>query len=333
MLCVKCGAQLADDSYFCNKCGAAVVTVQDRTTTGQISATKTKEVVAPSDAKKLNCPSCGAPISPLFGEMVISCTYCGSSISLGSEGWKSIRKHSMLPVKIVDQEAVERTMHDEMNRGLLRVRVYERSRLEEIGLEYVPYWIITVSAKTNIIASDTTAEVGKVAATAALFGAMAGGSGRRGGGVVEGALLGSILTGGLSGSGMKKSFQMSEIYNYPVVALRALTEYQPHDFEFSLRERELFDATKVPRGIKIINGDVSEEDAKYMARTLVDQLQSRKAHDRYHMIQQINTEISVGDAELLHAPVWAARYNFKDEKIVMIVDGNSGAIIHTVGLD
>ena len=126
---------------------------------------------------------------------------------------------------------------------------------------------------------------------------------------------------------------MSEIYNYPVVALRALTEYQPHDFEFSLRERELFDATKVPRGIKIINGDVSEEDAKYMARTLVDQLQSRKAHDRYHMIQQINTEISVGDAELLHAPVWAARYNFKDEKIVMIVDGNSGAIIHTVGLD
>ncbi|MDG6997069.1 MAG: hypothetical protein JRN52_14200 [Nitrososphaerota archaeon] len=66
---------------------------------------------------------------------------------------------------------------------------------------------------------------------------------------------------------------MSESHNYSVVALRALTEYQPHDFEFALKERVLFDASKAPAGIKILNGDVSEEDAKYLAKTLVDQLQ------------------------------------------------------------
>jgi hypothetical protein len=51
------------------------------------------------------------------------------------------------------------------------------------------------------------------------------------------------------------------------------------------------------------------------------------------MIQQITTEMHVGEAELLHVPVWAARYDFKGKKIVLIIDGNSGALIHSVGLD
>lgn len=332
MFCVKCGAQLPDDSVFCNKCGASTAGIRSVTAPGADSSKR--EVIAPFDAKTLKCPSCGAPISPLFGEMVISCEYCGSIVNMGSEGWKSIRKHSMLPLKIKDRGVVEETIHDEMNRGLLRFRIHERSKLEDISLNYVPYWIVSVSARTNIIAVDTTAQVGSAAATAALFGAMAGGAGqRRGGGIVEGAIIGTMLGGGMSGGGMKRSHQMSEIHNYPVVALRALSEYQPHEFEFELKERVLFDASKVPAGIKIMNGDVSEEDAKYMAKTLVDQLQSKKAHDQYRMIQQINTEIDVGDAELLHVPVWAARYDFKGKKIILIVDGNSGKLIHSVGLD
>ncbi len=97
----------------------------------------------------------------------------------------------MLPVKITDRQEAERTIHDEMSRGLLRIRVYERSTLEEMNLTYVPYWIVSVSARTNIIAVDTAAQVGSAAATAALFGAVAGGAGsRKGGGIVEGAILG-----------------------------------------------------------------------------------------------------------------------------------------------
>ena len=302
--------------------------------TSRTAAQITKQdVLAPFDAKVLKCPSCGAPISPLFGEMVIACQYCGSTVALGNEGWKSIRKHTMLPLKVVDRQDVERTVHDEMNRGLFRIRIYERAKIQEIKLTYVPYWIVSVFARTNVVASDAATQVGTAAATAAIFGAMAGGGRGRGAGVAEGALIGSMIGGGLSGGGMRRSYHLSENYNYPVVALRALTEYQPHNFEFDLKERILFDASKVPSGIKILNGDVSEEDAKYMAKTLVDQLQSKKAHEKYHMIQQIETVIDIGEAELLHTPIWAARYDFKGKELVLIVDGNSGSLIHSVGLD
>jgi len=62
----------------------------------------------------------------------------------------------------------------------------------------------------------------------------------------------------------------------------------------------------------MLNGDVGEQDAKQQARTLVEQLQSQKAHKKYSMIQQLKTEIQVGDAELLHVPAWLARCRFKD---------------------
>ena len=135
------------------------------------------------------------------------------------------------------------------------------------------------------------------------------------------------------GSGNTKSEQMDENYNFPVVALKALTAYQPRDYQFSLDQRMLFDVTKVPKSVKVLNGDISEDVAKSQAKTLVDQLQSEKAHAKYHMIQQINTVSDVGDPELLHAPIWFARYDHKGSKIALAIDANTGNVINSIGLD
>lgn len=305
-------------------------------TTNLPNMTPKKKIIGAFDAKVLKCPSCGAGITPRFGEMVITCEYCRSSITLGSDGWSSIQKHTMLPLKVTDENVVLSTIRKLMNRGLLRRHLQEKSKLEQMNLTYVPYWIISVSARTNIIASDRTTQIGTVATTAAVLGMMSGMAGgrHRGGGIVEGALLGSVLSGGMVGGNMtRKAFQVNENHNYPVVALRAMSEYQPHDFEFALQDRAIFDSSKIPRKIPILNGDVSEDDAKNQARTLVDQLHSMKAHNKYHMIQRINTEVDVGGAELLHVPVWVVRYDHKGKKMALIIDGNSGMPIHSVGLD
>lgn len=269
--------------------------------------------------------------------MVISCEYCGSAITLGNQGWTSIQKQSMLPLRLQSKDDVIAKTRELMDHGLLRRHLQEGSNLEEMSLSIVPYWIMSVSARTSIVATDATAEVGTIATTAALFGVMGGmgggrGGGGFGGGLAEGALLGSVMGGGMGGGGTRRTYELDENYNYPVVALKALTEYQPRDYQFRLEERTLFDVTKVPKGIKILNGDVSEEAAKYQAKTLVDQIQSQKAHEQHHMIQQIHTEEDVADGELMYVPVWFVRYTHKNKKIVLVIDGNSGAAINSIGL-
>lgn len=157
--------------------------------------------------------------------------------------------------------------------------------------------------------------------------------GRRGGGfagpLLAGAVLGTMMDPGQSA---RKTYEMNNNYNFPIVALKALTEHQPRNYQFNLDERTLFDVSKVPKGIKILNGDVGEEAAKYQAKTLVDQLQSEKAHAQYHMIQQLHTDLNAADSELLYAPIWFARYDHKGNKIALVIDGNLGSVINSIGL-
>ncbi len=134
------------------------------------------------------------------------------------------------------------------------------------------------------------------------------------------------------GGGTSRTEQMDANYNFPVIALKGLTDYQPRNYQFDLETRELFDISKLPKGIKILNGDISVEVAKSQAKTLVDQLQAEKAHEKYHMIHSIQTVSDIGDVELLHAPVWFAKYDHKGNKIVLVVDANSGSVINSLGL-
>ena len=137
---------------------------------------------------------------------------------------------------------------------------------------------------------------------------------------------------GMGRRGGGNAQQMDENYNFPVIALKALTDYQPRDYQFNLEGRELFDISKLPKGVKILNGDVSEENAKAEAKTLVDQLQSQKAHAKYQTISSIHTDSDVGDVELLHVPVWFARFDNKGKSIVLVIDANSGKVINSSGL-
>lgn len=359
MYCPKCGAQNPDDATFCMKCGTSMSgSTQSASTApgGQAPHPSAQgPVIAPQGSTSFKCPNCGAPLSPKFGEMVITCEYCGSGVTLGGGGWSNIQKQTMLPLRISSEDQVDAIIKPMMDKGLLHRHLQETSKQEEMNLSYVPYWIVNVSARTSVVAVDETQQIAQTATTAALMGVilggMGGGFGGGGGGGGFGRRVfwdwkpGSLIGGtlgftprimmfgmGMGGGGARRQQQMDANYNFPVVALKALTAYQPRDYQFDLANRQLFDITKIDKSIKILNGDISEDVAKAQAKTLVDQLQSEKAHAKYHMIQSIQTQSDVGDVELLHAPIWFVRYDHKGNKIVLVVDASSGKVINSMGL-
>src|SRR5438552_9915358 len=204
MYCLKCGAQLPDDAVFCSRCGASQSS-QAKMTQQSGGYANPVQVLAPSTATSLKCPSCGAPIAPKFGEMIITCEYCGSSVTLGSSGWANIQKQTMLPLRIQTTDDISARVRSMMDTGLLHRHLQESSNLEEMNLSVVPYWLVNVSARTSIVATNMVAEGATVATTAALIGVMAGmGGGHRGGfeaPMLGGAMLGSMMGGGMGGGG------------------------------------------------------------------------------------------------------------------------------------
>jgi hypothetical protein len=325
VFCVKCGASLPDGAQFCYKCGTPVPGAGGATTT-----TATAKAAPPSlgaaGVQELKCPSCGAQIHPVFGEMVITCEYCGGSVTLGGNGWKEISKHTMLPLKVADRAAVLAVVRAHVDTGFLKHHEFEESKIVDEKLSYVPFWVVPASASTTYQYQAVAASVGGTVGTMA-----------------AGAVLGSFLGGRVGGGGAtvvpifagpvvnpNRSESISGQYEYPVVAVKAMTAYQPKNYSFSLADRTFFDKKTIPTGTPVLNGDLGEDAAQHAAQAYVQTLQSEAAHKKHSMVSKLQTNVEVSEGELLHVPIWYFQLEHKGTRSTVLIDGNAGKVIQTV---
>jgi hypothetical protein len=325
--CVKCGTSLPDDAKFCAKCGTPVVAGSVPAAGAPAAAPASGgggATVAAAGVQEMKCPSCGAPIKPVFGEMVITCDYCGGTVSLGGAGWKEIQKHTMLSLKVTDQNAALAVVRAAMDQGFLHRHAFEESKVVETRLSYVPYWVMPVSASTTYqyqaAAAAVGGTVGTIAAASLIGGALGG---RRGGTTIIPIMGGPVVN-------PTRSETISGQYEYAVVAVKSMSAYQPKDYQFQLADRGLFDKKGVPTGTAVLNGDLGEEAARGSAKAFVEQLQSEAAHKKHGMVSKLETKVDISDGELLHAPVWAFTMEHKGQRSMLLVDANAGRLIRTV---
>jgi hypothetical protein len=320
MFCQKCGAQLPDGAMFCYKCGTPIA--------GATPAASSGPTLAAAGAQELKCPACGAPIHPTFGEMVITCDYCGGSVTLGGAGWKEISKHTMLLLKLTDQAAALKAVEAYVDQGFFHRKDFEESKVAEARLNYVPFWVMPSAASTTYqyqaVGTAVGATVGTVAAGAVLGSLLGGAIGGRGGGVAVIPIMGGPVVN------PTRSETISGQYEYPVIAVKAMTSYQPKDYQFGLAERTFFDRKAIPAGTNILNGDLGEDWARHAAQAYVQQLQSEAAHKKHSMVSALRTQVDISDGELLHVPIWYFRLEHKGQSTVVLIDGHAGRVIRTV---
>jgi hypothetical protein len=329
MFCSQCRTQLPDSAKFCFSCGASLAGGPG----GGGSAAPPpppppppdqKAPIAPAGVEALKCPQCGAPVHPVFGEMVISCDYCGTSVTLGGNGWKEISKHTLLVPKITTAEQALAIVRAWMDTGFLHHKTYEESKIVEQKLSFIPFLVLPVSATTNYVYTDVGVSVGSTVgsiAAAELLGSALGG--RRGGGFIP------VPMGGSPVNASRQDTIVGQ-YEYPVVAVKGMTAYQPKNYEFDLQDRTFFDKKAIPAGAPVLNGDLGEDAAQHAARSYVTQLQGELAHKKHYMVSQLNCQVQVTEGELLHVPIWYFLFDHKGTKSAVMVDGHAGKVMQTV---
>ena len=322
--CMKCGTQLPDGAQFCMKCGTPVGSPAGGPPPPPPPTASSSPTIAAAGVQELRCPTCGAPIKPTFGDTVVSCDYCGGSVTLGGQGWKQIQKHSMLSLAVTDRGAVMKVVQGYLDQGFLHRHFLEESKLVEEKLSFVPFWVIPTTA-------STTYQYQAVAETAGVtVGTMA-----------AGALLGRALSGGNSGVSVipimagpvvnpTRSETISGQYEFPVIAVKSMDAYQPKDYQFALTDRALFDKKAIPSDASLLNGDLTEDSARTTAEAFVKQLQSETAHKKHHVVSALQTQVQVSEGELLHTPVWYFRFDHKGQNVTVLIDGHSGRVIRTM---
>jgi hypothetical protein len=115
-------------------------------------------------------------------------------------------------------------------------------------------------------------------------------------------------------------------YDWMVLA-RTQTDFPTRSYHLSMEGKIPFEATKIEKGAKVLNSEMSADDAVEHARDEVSNLHQYLAKDRVDKIADIKTNFEISGTYYLHAPVWFLTYAYKDKRYQVLLDGASGQII------
>ena len=303
MYCWKCGAQIPDDSLFCPKCGAP----QNRGAE-KVSAQETKK---DEILKEMKCPNCGAPLNPQPGEAMVVCPYCGTSITLGSLGWSQVHRHYILDIKVPLKDQAIGIVRSYLDRSILHRHLFEKSELKNVQLSYVPYWIIDAGYTAQYKYKREEVQPG------GFVGVQMGGRGGIAGPTVQ---MRTVIESGTDVGTVK----------YPVIAIENLNLYQPPDYIFNLANARNITPQDSSNPVKMLNGTMSMEKARVEGKVRIQQWEIRRLQRMVHGFLSADINIEIADVYLVHIPVWYVELLHKDGKIILLLDGHTGAVMEEV---
>ncbi|MCI4348502.1 MAG: hypothetical protein L3J97_07800 [Thermoplasmata archaeon] len=77
----------------------------------------------------------------------------------------------------------------------------------------------------------------------------------------------------------------------------------------------------------MLNGDVGIAEAQQAARSYVAEMQAETARKKHFNVSGVQSQVDVGEPELLHAPVWYFSLNHKGKPAVLLVDANASRVM------
>jgi LSD1 subclass zinc finger protein len=282
------------------------------------------------DEEPRMCESCGAPLEFGYGATVVTCSYCGSSMTLDGDVAKLISKHTMLLNKITKDQAVE-AAKKWMDKGVFRVNVASESEITKVELKYMPVWTIPVTltgrymgqhsggyhADARLMSDsykkkDTKgflAGFGKIAAKTALnMMSNNRGTRRRGPNYISG--------------------NINEMC-FELILARRGTTMDLTKYPIPLDGKTIFDLNKIKtQNADILDGDMLENEAKDKAEhTAVDNIKTDVSH-KVDQLTRFDCSAEIGEGELIHVPIWFVHYRHKGIDRVAGVEGVSATVVN-----
>jgi len=99
-------------------------------------------------AEHIRCSNCGGPVDFQPGELIATCKYCGFTTVIQT-GQAFVFEHSVVPNKF-DEPQVNEVAKDWMTSGFLKPGdLAKKSKIVEKQLVYLPFWLVSVQAKTS----------------------------------------------------------------------------------------------------------------------------------------------------------------------------------------
>jgi DNA-directed RNA polymerase subunit RPC12/RpoP len=99
-------------------------------------------------AQEIKCSHCGAPVEFKPGEIIATCRYCGFTTVIET-GQAFTFEHSLI-LNRFDLKSIDGPIQNWMSGGFLKPGdLAKKSKITERDLVYVPFWVVSVEAKST----------------------------------------------------------------------------------------------------------------------------------------------------------------------------------------
>jgi DNA-directed RNA polymerase subunit RPC12/RpoP len=280
-------------------------------------------VQKPAQPPPTNCSNCGAPLNVTQEDLVSTCRYCGFTMTLATR--EEIKRHSMLENRLFAQQAVE-AAQKYMDKGVFRMGVSKDASIANVKLRYVPFWVCSANANTFFRGTTGSGIMGEI------HQAQEAVTDKRAGGLKKFGKL--VLAGAKAYSEMQQkdrrpqnvSYSFSNNYIWPALARQTMIS-EINYYDVPAARKIPFDVGKIPPDAEFLNIELNEEEAKAKVKAEVEAKERLIASGKVDTLETCNTNVVLGEAELVHAPVWFVHYTLKGENYVIAVDGCEGKVL------
>jgi len=278
---------------------------------------------APPMAMITNCTRCSAPISPNQEDLIVTCRYCGYTISLATQ--EEIKKHSMLENRLFTQQAVE-AAQKYMDKGIFRSGVSRDAQITTVKLRYIPFWVFPTNAQTSLSGVTGSGMMGELRqAQEALTDKRASKLSKFGKLVMAGAsAYMEAQQKDKKPTTVSQSF--SSYYVWPILARKTMIS-EINYYDVPAAKKIPFDVGKISSDAEFLNTEFKEEEAKVKVRSEVEAKERLIASGKVDTLQSCSTNVTLGEGELVHAPIWFVQYTLKGDNYVIVVDGCEGKVL------
>ncbi len=279
--------------------------------------------------KEISCSNCGAPLTYMEGEAVITCSYCGTTTMLaGLDNIIQVRSHFMLSPEL-NEGSAGAALRKWMQKGMHKPKdLPALARMGESTPLVLPYWIVSAKATTRWAGMNK-----------------------------------KTRTVGTGDSKKTETFwepasgRFTEDFTWPVYAREKTGEFwgidqlepgkasvHPDWGGFKLKmgggavspNRNMlqgavdFSIEKIKDARmekNLVNGQITQERAEANARARIVDRHAKQAESHATRITDCDTTVDVEKVDLVYLPLWLMEYSYAGKSFKALVNASSGEVM------
>ena len=129
-----------------------------------------------------------------------------------------------------------------------------------------------------------------------------------------------------TGTNERRKGRLVRDYFWKVLGRRA-GAFPVREYKMPLAFKVPFDTAAMVPGSRFLNAEIDEVEAERIARAEVEAHQRELLKDLVDVVEEATSQVTVKDAEFLHAPLWFAAYTYKDRPYAIVIDAASGEVV------